>query len=389
MRCLTETLGGEKAIWTICSLMLSRAPEAQLKKDSNPFVEALHNYQLIHIEAYVVHVDLVLQHEVAFKLTKDSIATLIDYHKNIYLVDVAADTWHWNEKEAQIKKLHDEFVRSINHFVYRTHATALEGLEEDGAGELLLGRANDVKNQIMGLFLPLLPPPPRVVELVRPPPLLPSSSPAMSNWQQQQQMQHQMQQQQHQHQQAAPIQPAPVEAWKIVPSTPEPTIATTAEASQSIWASLGVPEILGLPSPAPSYSQPYSQGHQIQQQQQQQQQQQHSTESSPIYSQPFVSQTYSPVSYNAAPYSSAASFNGSTYSSASDSSASMYSPVTYSAAPYTTAPYTPAMSISTMSVGDYAMTTGMSLPSMYPQTCGAGAMGGFEWDGYRADVTMI
>ena len=34
-------------------------------------------------------------------------------------------------------------------FVYRTHAKALDGLEEDGAGELLCGKSDEVKNDIM------------------------------------------------------------------------------------------------------------------------------------------------------------------------------------------------------------------------------------------------
>ena len=56
--------------------MLPKAPDAELRKDPNPLIEALFNYQLIHIEAYIVHVDLVLRNEVAFKLMPDSIESL-------------------------------------------------------------------------------------------------------------------------------------------------------------------------------------------------------------------------------------------------------------------------------------------------------------------------
>jgi hypothetical protein len=52
MRCLTETLGGELAIWSLTSLMLPKAADTELRKDSNPLMEALHNYQLVHVEAY-------------------------------------------------------------------------------------------------------------------------------------------------------------------------------------------------------------------------------------------------------------------------------------------------------------------------------------------------
>lgn len=235
-RCLTETLSSLNAIWTLTSIMLQKAPESELRKDSNPLIEALFNYQLIHVEAYIVHVDLVLRNEVAFKLTPDTIDTLIEYHKDIYCVDMTANTYNWSEKELQVKKIHDEFIQAINKFVYRTHATALEGLEEDGAGELLCGKSEEVKNSIMGLFLPLLPPPPRIVDVVRPPPLLPSS-PAPPNWWSQSTLQ--------------PPLPAPVDPWRVVPSSP--STSSTPDSGITLWASMGLNEIQ-----SPSYSQPYS-----------------------------------------------------------------------------------------------------------------------------------
>ena len=148
--------------------MVPKAPDSELHKDSNPLIEAMFNFQLVHVQAYIVHVDMVLRNEVAFKLTPDTIEALIDYHKEIHCVDVAASTYNWLEKELQAKKLHEEFIQAINKFVYRTNATALEGLEEEGAGELLCGKSEEVKNNIMNLFLPLLPPPPRVVDIIRP-----------------------------------------------------------------------------------------------------------------------------------------------------------------------------------------------------------------------------
>jgi hypothetical protein len=239
-RCLTETLASASAIWTLCSIMLPKAPEVDLRKDTNPLIEALFNYQVVHVEAYVVHVDMVLQNEVAFKLTSETIEALVDHHKEIHSADVAANTWDWSEKEAQVKKLQEEFVQAANKFVYRTSALALEGLEDDGAGELLCGRSEEVKNAVKGLFLPLLPPPPRVVDVVRAPPLLPSS-PATSEW-----WQPSVPAQQH---------PAPVDSWKVLSSSPN---ATSSDSAASMWASIGLSEIQ-LPSPTPSYSQPYSQ----------------------------------------------------------------------------------------------------------------------------------
>jgi hypothetical protein len=220
--------------------MLPKAPDSELRKDSNPLIEAIFNYQLIHIEAYVVHVDMVSQNEVAFKLTPETIESLIEYHKDIYSVDVSASTWSWAEKEVQLKKLQEEFVQAVNRYVFRTGVRALEGMEDDGAGELLEGRSEDVKNAIMGLFLPLLPPPPRIVDVVRPAPLLPSS-PGAGNWWQPTPV--------------MPSHPAPVESWRVVPSTPSPTIATSAESQPSFWSTMGLNDIQ-LPSPTPSFSQP-------------------------------------------------------------------------------------------------------------------------------------
>lgn len=242
-RCLTETLSGANAIWSLCSIMVPKAPDSELRKDSNPLVEALFNYQLIHIEAYVVHVDMVSQHEVAFKLTPETIESLIEYHKDIYSVDTAASTWEWAEKEQQLKKLQDAFVQAVNRFVFRTAVKALEGLEEEGAGELLEGRSEDVKSAIMGLFHPLLPPPPRIVDVVHPAPLL-SSSHAASNWWQPCSIAH----------------PQPVDSWHVIPSTPSPTITTCSETQPSFWSTMGTTgfEAIQLPSPTPSFSQPFN-----------------------------------------------------------------------------------------------------------------------------------
>lgn len=244
-RCLTETLGGSSAIWTLASLMLPKAPDSELRKDSNPLIEALFNYQLIHIEAYVVHVDMVSQHEVAFKLTPETIEALVDYHKDIYSVDVSANTWSWPEKEAQLKKMQEEFVQAANRFVFRTGVRALEGLEEDGAGELLEGRSEEVKNSIMNLFLPLLPPPPRIVDVIHPAPLLPNSAMPGNWWTPSHSL--------------APH-PIPVDSWKVLPSTPSPTATSCSDnQSNAFWPQdMSSLNAVQLPSPTPSFSQPTS-----------------------------------------------------------------------------------------------------------------------------------
>jgi hypothetical protein len=206
-KCLTDTLSQSSATWNLCTLMVPKTPASAslMDKSEDNGGNVCDRFDLLHVQAYVVHVDLVLSNEVAFKLTKDTINTLCRYHKEIYLTDQNESTWQWTEKEAQVKKLHHAFVQAINKFVYRTDAIALEGLEDDGAGELLNGRSDDVKNQILGLFYPLMPPPPRSVEQVCPQhsqqilssawwtPSVPSNG---------------------------GVPPPPVEAWKILPSSP-------------------------------------------------------------------------------------------------------------------------------------------------------------------------
>ena len=247
-RCLTETLSSPNAIWMLCSLVLPNAPSAKLRRDEDPLVEALFNHHMVHIEAYVVHVDMVSRNEVALKLTSETIKALVNFHRDVYSVDTAASTWSWSEKELQVRKLHDEFVRAANKFVYRADANVLEGLEDDGAGELEGGRSADVKEAIMGLFLPLLPPPPppppRVIDVLRlpAPSLMPGSSlPAAAWWQQQQQ-----QQQQHSLD--------PMESWKVLPSTPPSASSSGESCSNMPWTSSGIPGEEQQSTPTSSYS---------------------------------------------------------------------------------------------------------------------------------------
>ncbi|PKS12926.1 hypothetical protein jhhlp_000267 [Lomentospora prolificans] len=240
-RCLTEILSSPNAIWTLTSIMLPKAPESELRKDSNPLVEALFNYQLLHVEAYIVHVDMVLRNEVAFKLTTESIDALVEFHKDIFCVDTKANTYDWPEKEQQCKKLHEDFVQAINRFVFRTHVSALEGLEEGGVGELLCGKSEEVKNSIEGLMKQLLPPPPKIVEPIRQaPPLLPSSPVTAAMWSQ-----------------PTPATSLPaVEAWRILPSSPS-IASTSGDSVGSYWAPMGMSEVQ-LPSPTPAYSPPFT-----------------------------------------------------------------------------------------------------------------------------------
>ncbi|EXV00307.1 hypothetical protein X797_006752 [Metarhizium robertsii] len=233
-RCLVEILSSPNAIWTLASLMLPKFPEAEMPQEP---LQKLFSYQLVHVEAYVVHVDMVLRNEVAYKLTDDTIDTLVEYHEKIHSVDAKANTHDWSEKEQHSKKFHEDFVQAVNKFVYRTPVSALEGLEDEGTGELLCGKSEEVKNNLFGLMKPLLPPPPRVVDVVRQPPLL-QSSPVNNMWSQ-------------------PTMhssvPA-VELWRVLPSSPSVT-SMSAEFDTAVWATTGMSEVQ-MSSPTPAYTLP-------------------------------------------------------------------------------------------------------------------------------------
>jgi hypothetical protein len=175
-----------------------------MEVQSNTLSDAMYKYTFIHVQAYVVSVDMVLSQEMAFKLTPETIKSLVEYHKDVYMVDQADATWQWTEKEAAIKSMHEEFVQAVNKYVFRTNKIALEGIEDDGSGELLCGQSEEVRNAIMGLFLPLLPPPPKIVEVKAPPPVIS----ATAQW-------------------WAPT-PPPVESWKVLPSNTPPVLPSNA-----------------------------------------------------------------------------------------------------------------------------------------------------------------
>ena len=120
--------------------MYPKAPESELGKDENLLMEAHSSWQMVHIEAYVVHVDMVSQNEVVFKLTPETIEALVGFHEDVYLVDAAASAGDRTDKDARLVELREAFVWATNEFVYRTDAQALEGLEDDGAENCSVSR---------------------------------------------------------------------------------------------------------------------------------------------------------------------------------------------------------------------------------------------------------
>ena len=253
-RCLTDILSLPSAIWTLASILVAKAPNSELDRDEDLLLQAIRNYQFIHLDAYIVHVDMVLRNEVAFKLTTDTIDALVRYHKEVYCPNAKADTTEWPDKGQQSKKLHDDFVQAVNRFVFRTHVSALEGMEEQGAGELLSGKSEEAKNSIMALLKPLLPPPPRIIDVGRQPqPLLPRSSPNVGMWSQPTPL---------------PSNPVAVNAWRVLPSNTSMSQAVTtsvdsaAAAATTVWSSMSLNERhspqLSCYSPPQAFHAPYT-----------------------------------------------------------------------------------------------------------------------------------
>jgi hypothetical protein len=143
------------AIWTLCSVLIPKSSEADSLRSLDSAL-AIYCWRMIHVEAYIVYVDLETQDELAFKLTPETIEELIEHYSEV----ISSNAVHKNEDWADEvgRRLHEEFVKSINQYVYRTGTSVLRGLDKGGTSELLAQYSNEVKDAIINLFVPLSPP---------------------------------------------------------------------------------------------------------------------------------------------------------------------------------------------------------------------------------------
>lgn len=156
-QCLIDTLSFPEATWTLCSIMFPNVKTGMCKGENASVIGPV-NFQIIHIEAFIVQIDMVWCNKVVFKLTTKAIEALIDYHMGIYLAQVSADSSAGLGNQTRLEILHKDFGLTANKFVYCTNAKILQNMEEDGSGELPCDHSEQVKNAIWNLFLPLLPP---------------------------------------------------------------------------------------------------------------------------------------------------------------------------------------------------------------------------------------
>ena len=153
---LERILSSKNAIWTLCSVLIPKSPEADSLRNLDSAL-AIHCWRMIHVEAYIVYVDLETRDELVFKLTSETIEELIEHHSEVISSNAVHKNEDWADEAAQ-RKLHEEFVQSINQFIYRTGTCVLQDLDEGGTGELLAEHSNGVKDAIANLFVPLSPP---------------------------------------------------------------------------------------------------------------------------------------------------------------------------------------------------------------------------------------
>ncbi|KAF4955932.1 hypothetical protein FSARC_11711 [Fusarium sarcochroum] len=170
---LSQVLSQPHAIWVLASVMLPSTIRYKLQLHEGHPYELTMDHKLIHIEAHVVHVDIIYKHEITYKLTKDTIDTLDTFLEENRCADMEPDIYSWtNTPEKRWRELHAPVVQNLKEFVFHTHISALERLEVDGSGELHCDESEEVKNSIIAFLRPLIPPVSRDIDVVRPFPLL-------------------------------------------------------------------------------------------------------------------------------------------------------------------------------------------------------------------------
>jgi hypothetical protein len=70
VRHLKRILSSKNAIWTLCSVLIPKSPEADSLRSLNSAL-AIHCWRMIHVEAYIVYVDLETQDELAFEMKRE------------------------------------------------------------------------------------------------------------------------------------------------------------------------------------------------------------------------------------------------------------------------------------------------------------------------------
>lgn len=145
---LSTKLSKNQSLWTLCSLLIEK-PKKDLGEDS----ELSPCYQMIHIESFVIYVDMVsAKKEMAFGLTSDTLESLSEIYRTFHLADQTNGTSRESLNEKQLTEMQRCFDESSAEFVFRTNATALEEIEEDCSGMLPPNQSEVAKAAVLALF---------------------------------------------------------------------------------------------------------------------------------------------------------------------------------------------------------------------------------------------
>ncbi|KAJ6115481.1 hypothetical protein N7486_001259 [Penicillium sp. IBT 16267x] len=112
------------------------------------------------IEAHVVHVDMISQNGMGFKLTEHTIQALIACYDNVrsHRIIACISTCPPKKKAAQLQGLQQKFVKAVNSFVFCTHVSALESLASDGSGILRGDEEKATREAVDRLLVSIIPP---------------------------------------------------------------------------------------------------------------------------------------------------------------------------------------------------------------------------------------
>lgn len=96
----------------------------------------------IDIEAFIVSVDTETESGVIFKLTYDTIKSLIDFHRDYFSVNMGPSA----------RNLHNNFTQVADRFVCFANVKVLKELNLEGGGTFSAEVAKKVEKEIIGLF---------------------------------------------------------------------------------------------------------------------------------------------------------------------------------------------------------------------------------------------
>jgi hypothetical protein len=143
-RFLEEALGAETAIWQLASISGSAQPN-----------QSPDSWAVIQIQARVLCIDFIQSQGICFKLTTDTIEALMDHLQSVYRDHVKVHLFGNAAREERMEASVRAFEEAIKGFVFWTETACLEGMEEDGSGELTSRHSTEVKSAILKLLEPI------------------------------------------------------------------------------------------------------------------------------------------------------------------------------------------------------------------------------------------